>query len=99
MNATRKITPYPSKISTLVGLAIPKNELEKIRRESSDVFVAMFPIKYAVTLTTKKTGMLVSGTIVSHLELQDYLDMKGYDLFTLDAPSELAKPGEKTELG
>lgn len=82
----------------MIGLAVPKAELERIRRESSDELVALFPIKYTVTLTTKG-GMMVDGVVITHLELQDWCDMKGYDLFSCDAPPELAKANERTEIG
>jgi hypothetical protein len=89
---------YPKRMATLIGLAVPKEVLEQIKRDSDHAFNAMFPIRYVCTCETS-SGMLFSASIVTHCDLEVYCDWKGYKLFTLDASPELALPGERTEIG
>lgn len=93
---------YPSRIKTLMGFALPEKVLESLRKESDAALSLIFPIKYPVTLekinTSSKMHLLEMGHVVTHLELADWCDWHGYQLFTLDGNPELALPGERTKL-
>lgn len=89
---------YPSRIQTLIGLAIPQETLERFKRESTDALVALFPVRYNCLLTTS-SGMLVSAKIITHCELADWCLWHGYALFSMESPPQLAEQGEKTEIG
>lgn len=91
----KKILPrYPNRRETLLGL-----EAATAKTISDAVLNPCFPIKYACTLSRKDSGMLVIGTIITHLELSDWCEMKGYDLVSLDQSPDLALSHERTELG
>jgi hypothetical protein len=90
------ITPtnYPKRRQTLLGLPAFQADLAKVEKAFDD---PLFPIKYTCTLT--KGSMLLSGIIVTYLELELWLDMKGFGLFSVDSPPELALQTERTQLG
>jgi hypothetical protein len=99
-NLPRVITPrpYPSRRATLLGMASFKDaDLQSI----TDAFQnPNLLIKYTVMLEScSKRRMLVAGTVVTHLELAEWCDWKGYTLFSLDKSPELARSHERTELG
>jgi len=95
----RSLTPtYPQRRETLIGLPIPESVKQRIIRDSQAIFECCIPIRYTCTLTTK-SGMMVEGSIVSHLELADYCLMKGLTLVSLDRNPELALSHERTSLG
>jgi hypothetical protein len=87
---TKKVVPtYPRKL-TLLG--IPAVSVDTLRAFSECV-----PVKYQVTVE-KASGFLCEGTVVSHLDLQDYLSMRKLNLVSLDATPELARPGELSSI-
>ena len=86
---------YPSRRETILGMkAFKAGNLGTI----SQAFISStLCLKYTCTLT--RGAMMVSAVIVSHLELSDYCDLKGFELFTLDKPVELALSNERSSFG
>ncbi len=96
--APDKIKPqYPSRLPTLLGIKAQAKSGE-IRAISESFEVPLLPIKYVCYLKTSK-GLLFVATVVTHLSLEDWCDMKGYRLGRLISGPEMALPGERTELG
>lgn len=57
-------------------------------------------MKYSdVILERSDSRMLVMGTVVTHLSLQDWCEMNGYTLFSIDGAVLPALAEERTELG
>jgi hypothetical protein len=86
---------HPKRYATLAGMPAFGGHADKVK-EAFDS--ELFPLKYTCTLTTK-SGMMFSAVVVSHLELSDYLLMKGFEFFTLDKPVELALNSERSVFG
>lgn len=87
---TKQVIPtYPKKL-TLLG--IPAVSAETMRSFSEPI-----PVKYQVTIE-KPSGFLCEGTVVSHLDLDDYLSMRKLRLVSLDSAPELARPGELSSI-
>jgi hypothetical protein len=82
-------TPLPRRLPVL-------SEGER-RRSSSQLLATHLPYKYQVILSTVKGAMLISGTVVSHLEIKEWCDWKGYHLFSLEKPRVYALPDERTQ--
>lgn len=73
------------------------------RRISDAVLDPCFPIKYTVFLIdaniNRDPGNMVMGTVVTHLELEDWCLMHQYNLVKVaEDPPELALPHERTDL-
>jgi hypothetical protein len=89
----KRVVEYPSRLKTLLGLAVLQETIDKIRADSKSELI--LPIKYTCILTNN-SGLLFDAVIVSHLPLEDYCLMKGYGLFSLERSPELALPNERT---
>jgi hypothetical protein len=98
-NIEEKTLPsYPKRRETLLGLEAFQGEAAR-KTISAAVLNPCFPIKYTCMLARKESGMLVHAKVITHLELSDWCEMKGYDLLVMDAPPDMAMPNERTELG
>ena len=82
-----------NKQSTHLGMPIFQGDYVRQLHQTSTM---TFPVKYTVTLTQKE--LMLSGSVVTHLELEDWLMMKGFELFDLENV-EIALPYERTQLG
>ena len=86
----RRITPsYPKRAATILGM--PAVKIEAVLDQS------LFPIRYDCVCISQKSRMMFSAKIITFLELNDYLSMKGWELFTLDK-TEIALPHERTSI-
>ena len=81
---------YPSRRETILGM-----KAFRAGNLGQAIISSTLCLKYTCTLTTPQ-GSMISAIVVSHLELSDWLDMKGFDLFTLDAPIDLALSHERS---
>lgn len=67
------------------------------RRISEAVNDPLILLKYPVSVIRGK--LLLIGSIVSFMDLEDYCDLHRLTLYSLDGPVELALPHERTDLG
>jgi hypothetical protein len=87
----RSIIPsYPQRVATVLGMPA----VNQLRNDLQD----LFPLKYACLVRSIKTRFLFEAVVVSHLSLEDYLSMKGYQLVSLEKPATVALPHERSSL-
>jgi hypothetical protein len=86
---------YPSRYETLLGMPAYRGDIAKVEEAMVDPCILL---KYPCTLRTAG-GMLVEGTVVTYLEIQDWADYKNFSLVSVDGPAELALTSERTCIG
>jgi hypothetical protein len=84
---------FPKRRHTLLGFPAYKDDLVKVEQALRDCI----PIKYEVTIKNK-VGAILSGSIVTHLEIEDYLLWKNYTLISMDGDPDMALSSERTTL-
>jgi hypothetical protein len=92
---------YPKRSRTLMGLMAVRPALAKVARAFGDEkqpLIELMPIKYMVTLVHNKTNTIMTGQVVTHLELEDWCWMKDYSLSVMEGNPELALHSERTNL-
>jgi hypothetical protein len=85
----RKVVP--SRHSTLMGMPAFAGKVAEAEEDPSVL------LRYPCTLYAR--GWAIKAIIVSYLELEDYLLMKGFSLISLDGPIDLALPNERSKFG
>ena len=86
---------YPGRYSTLLGMPAYNGDIAKVKAAMVDPCILL---KYPCTLRTER-GMLIEGSVVTFLEIEDWAEMKHFCLVSVDGPAELALPHERTQIG
>jgi hypothetical protein len=84
----------PKRRHTLLGMQAFQGEQSEAKVEQA--LRECLAIRYPVTL--KKREMIVSGQVVCHVDLHDWLDWHKYTLVSMDGNPDLAMPNERTFL-
>jgi hypothetical protein len=84
---------FPSRKQTIMGMkAFKANPIQAEQAVNDETVLLRYPV------SVHKGPCLYTGVVVTYLELADWCEMKGYALYSVDGPIDMAKPGERTKL-